>query len=62
MIYTLVAGVDPARILPVALDVGTNNEDLLKDDMYLARPVATSALHVDKLKKLPIHRAGVMSV
>lgn len=62
MIYTLVAGVDPARILPVALDVGTNNEDLLKDDMYLVRSVSTSAIRVDKLKRLSVHRAGVMSV
>jgi malic enzyme len=61
MIYTLVAGVDPARIFPVALDVGTNNEDLLKDDMYLVRSVSSSALHVDKLKRLSVHRAGVMS-
>jgi hypothetical protein len=37
MIYTLVAGVDPARILPIALDVGTNNKDLLDDEMYLVR-------------------------
>jgi len=37
MIYTLVGGVDPAKILPIALDVGSNNEELLKDDMYLVR-------------------------
>jgi len=37
MIYTLVGGVDPAKILPIALDVGTNNGELLKDDMYLVR-------------------------
>ncbi|WVF72985.1 hypothetical protein IAT40_007803 [Kwoniella sp. CBS 6097] len=35
VIYTLAAGVDPAKALAVTLDVGTNNEDLLKDDLYL---------------------------
>jgi hypothetical protein len=30
--------------------------------MYLVRSVSSSALHVDKLKELSIHRAGVMSV
>ena len=39
MIYTLVGGVDPGKILPIALDVGTNNQDLLKDNMYLVRAV-----------------------
>ncbi|WWC94900.1 hypothetical protein V866_001751 [Kwoniella sp. B9012] len=35
VIYTLAAGVDPAKALAVTLDVGTNNEDLLKDDLYI---------------------------
>ncbi|WWC64558.1 uncharacterized protein I303_107169 [Kwoniella dejecticola CBS 10117] len=35
VIYTLAAGVDPAKALAVTLDVGTNNEDLLKDDLYV---------------------------
>ncbi|KDE08665.1 hypothetical protein MVLG_01124 [Microbotryum lychnidis-dioicae p1A1 Lamole] len=34
-IYTLGAGIKPARILSVVLDVGTNNQDLLKDPLYL---------------------------
>ncbi|WVR05513.1 hypothetical protein IAU60_002531 [Kwoniella sp. DSM 27419] len=37
-IYTLVAGIDPRKVLPVVLDVGTNNEDLLKDELYLGWP------------------------
>lgn len=32
---TLCAGIHPNRTLPVVLDCGTNNEDLLNDDLYL---------------------------
>jgi len=35
VIYTVCAGIHPSRTLPVVLDVGTDNEDLLKDDLYL---------------------------
>ncbi|EKG12965.1 Malic oxidoreductase [Macrophomina phaseolina MS6] len=35
VIYTLCAGIHPSRTLPVVLDCGTNNEELLKDDLYL---------------------------
>ncbi|KAI1872153.1 uncharacterized protein JN550_004356 [Neoarthrinium moseri] len=32
---TLCAGIHPDRTLPVVLDCGTDNEELLKDDLYL---------------------------
>jgi malate dehydrogenase (oxaloacetate-decarboxylating) len=34
-LYTLFGGIHPARTLPIVLDVGTNNQDFLKDDLYL---------------------------
>ncbi len=33
-LYTLGSGIHPAYTLPISLDVGTNNEHLLNDDMY----------------------------
>ncbi len=34
-IYTAAGGIDPTRVIPVILDVGTNRESLLKDPMYV---------------------------
>lgn len=35
MVYTAAAGIDPAQVLPVGIDTGTNNETLLNDPEYL---------------------------
>lgn len=34
-VYTVAGGIDPRRVIPVILDVGTNREELLNDPLYV---------------------------
>lgn len=34
-LYTLFGGIHPSKTLPIILDVGTNNQSLISDDLYL---------------------------
>lgn len=40
MVYTAAAGINPAQVLPVSIDAGTNNEELLNNPLYLGNRYA----------------------
>ncbi|KZT27489.1 hypothetical protein NEOLEDRAFT_1060186 [Neolentinus lepideus HHB14362 ss-1] len=37
-LYSLIAGINPSRFIPVILDVGTDNDTLRNDDLYVGWP------------------------
>ncbi|WP_088068262.1 NAD-dependent malic enzyme [Gottfriedia luciferensis] len=39
-VYTAAAGIDPSRVMPIVLDVGTNNQALIADPMYIGNKFA----------------------
>lgn len=55
-VYTAAVGIDPSRVLPVILDVGTNREDLLTNPFYIGNrhPRVTGEMYdefIDKFVK-----------
>lgn len=58
-LYTVCAGIHPATTLPVILDVGTDNQELLQDPLYLGwRRVRVRGQEYDDFVEMFIH--GVM--
>ncbi|MFI9272922.1 NAD-dependent malic enzyme [Kitasatospora sp. NPDC052896] len=60
-IYTAAAGIDPRRVIPVSLDVGTDNEALLNDPLYLGnRHARVRGAAYDAFVKKYLHTASKM--
>ncbi|KAA9366534.1 NAD-dependent malic enzyme [Lactobacillus jensenii] len=53
MIYTAAAGINPSQVLLVSLDVGTNNQELIHDPLYLGlkKPRVTGKEYYDMVDK-----------
>ena len=57
-VYTAAAGINPNRVIPVSLDVGTDRESLLNDPMYVGnRHSRVRGEHYDQLVKAYIEAA-----
>src|SRR3989344_1776789 len=50
MVYTLAGGIDPNRTLPIMIDAGTNNQELLKDPLYVG--CRHPRIHGEKYREL----------
>ncbi|MDO5622717.1 MAG: NAD-dependent malic enzyme [Paracoccus sp. (in: a-proteobacteria)] len=60
-VYTAAAGIDPARVIAVNLDVGTDNEQLLNDPAYLGnRHARITGKRYDDLIDLYLKTASEM--
>ena len=58
-VYTAAAGIDPDRVIPVMLDVGTDRESLLNDPMYVGhRHSRVRGERYDQLIKAYVETAG----
>ena len=58
-VYTAAAGIDPDRVIPVMLDVGTDRESLLNDPMYVGnRHSRVRGKRYDELIKAYIETAS----
>ncbi len=57
-VYTAAAGIDPSRVLPVVLDVGTNNQSLVDDPIYIGNKFSrVRGDRYDKFIDLFVHTA-----
>ncbi|WP_462409487.1 NAD-dependent malic enzyme [Neobacillus sp. Marseille-QA0830] len=57
-VYTAAAGIDPSRVLPVVLDVGTDNQKLIEDPLYIGNKFGrVRGQRYDEFIELFIHTA-----
>ncbi|ELU42583.1 nad-dependent malic enzyme [Rhizoctonia solani AG-1 IA] len=51
-VYSLIGGIDPSKALSVTLDVGTDNQNLLDDELYVVRASWTESLRASRFVQL----------